>query len=107
METNIDERLVKWDSILKEIVVDVKELNKDLHEGIKYILGAGILATALGIVVLFFTIRYTTIQDPLLWVLLAFTTGSTLIMGFYNIHKYFLLKRKYSRLIELEMNLTG
>ena len=31
MEPNIDDKLIKWNSILKELVVDVKELNKDLQ----------------------------------------------------------------------------
>jgi hypothetical protein len=105
MEPNIDDRLVKWDSILRELVVDVRELNRDLQESIRYVGGAGVLVIALGLMVLLFTIRYATIQDPLLWAILALTTGSTLIVGFFNIHKYLLLRGKYSRLNELQREL--
>ncbi len=35
MEPNIDDKLIKWNSILKELVVDVKELNKDLQDSIR------------------------------------------------------------------------
>lgn len=35
MELNIDDKLIKWNSILKELVVDVKELNKDLQDSIR------------------------------------------------------------------------
>jgi hypothetical protein len=107
MEPNIDERLVKWDRILRELVVDVRELNRDLQESIRYVGGAGVLVIALGLMVLLFTIRYATIQDPLLWAILALTTGSTLVVGFLNIHKYLLLRWKYSRLSELERELKG
>jgi hypothetical protein len=107
MESNIDERLIKWDSILKELVVDVRELNRDLQESIRYVGAAGVVVIALGLMVLLFTLRYATIQDPLLWAILALTTGSTLVVGFYNIHRYLLLRYKYSRLSELERGLGG
>jgi hypothetical protein len=107
MEPNIDDRLVKWDSILRELVVDVRELNRDLQESIRYVGGAGVLVIAMGLMVLLFTIRYATIQDPFLWAILALTTGSTLVVGFFNIHKYLLLRWKYSRLNELERELKG
>ena len=35
MEPNIDDKLIKWNSTLKELVVDVKELNKDLQDSIR------------------------------------------------------------------------
>lgn len=107
MESNIDERLVKWDSILRELVVDVKELNGDLQESIKYVGGAGVVVIALGLTVLLFVIRYSTIQDPLLWVILALITALNLTVGFFNIHKYLLLRSKYSRLNQLQRELEG
>ena len=107
MESNVDEMLVKWDSILKELVVDVRELNRDLQESIKYVGGSGVVVIALGLMVLLFTLKYATIRDPLLWAALAVTTGSTLVVGFYNIHKYLLLRWKYARLSELERELRG
>ena len=106
-KNNVDERLVKWDSILRELVVDVRELNRDLQESIRYVGGAGVVVISLGLMVLFFTIRYATIQDPLLWAILALTTGSTFVVGFFNIHKYLLLRWKYSRLSDLERELKG
>jgi uncharacterized membrane protein HdeD (DUF308 family) len=107
LEPNIDERLVKWDSILRELVVDVRELNRDLQESIRYVGGAGVLVIALGLMVLLFTIRYATIQDPLLWAILALTTGVNLVVGFFNIHRYLLLRSKYSRLNELRTELEA
>ncbi len=35
MDPNIDDKLIKWNSILKELFVDVKELNKDLQDSIR------------------------------------------------------------------------
>ncbi|MHA1227164.1 MAG: hypothetical protein ACTSPV_10525 [Candidatus Hodarchaeales archaeon] len=107
MEQDIDERLVKWDSILRELVVDVRELNRDLQESIRYVGGAGVVVIALGLTVLFFVIRYATVQDPLLWAILALTTGLNLVVGLFNVHRYLLLRRKYSRLNELQRELEG
>ncbi len=107
MESNIDERLIKWESILNELVVDVKELNRDLQESIRYVGGAGVLVIFLGLMVLFFAIRYATVQDPVYWAILALTTGLTLIVGFYNLHRYLLLRGKYSRLNELQRELES
>jgi uncharacterized membrane protein HdeD (DUF308 family) len=107
MEPNIDERLVKWNSILRELVVDVRELNRDLQESIRYVGGAGVLVISLGLMVLFFTVRYASVQDPVYWAILALTTGLNLVVGFFNIHRYLLLRGKYSRLNELQRELEG
>lgn len=107
MESNIDERLVKWDGILRELVVDVTELNRDLQESIRYVGGAGVVVIALGLTVLFYTTRYATVRDPLYWAILALTTGSNFVVGLFNIHRYLLLRRKYSRLNELQRELEA
>jgi hypothetical protein len=105
MEPNIDDRLVKWDSILRELVVDVRELNKDLQDSIRFVGGAGVVLIALGLTVLYYTTKYTVVQGPLFWVILALTTGSNFVVGLFNIHRYLLLRRKYSRLNELQREL--
>lgn len=106
MESNIDDKLVNWDRILKELVVDVDELNKDLQDSIRYIGAAGVLVIALGFTVLFYTTRYGSVSDPLWWVMLALTVGTNFVVGLINIRKYLTLSRKYARLSVLQSQLT-
>jgi hypothetical protein len=47
-ENSVDETLVKWNDIFKHLIVDAKELTKDLLQGINYVLASGILLLAIG-----------------------------------------------------------
>jgi hypothetical protein len=102
MSDDIDERIITWDSILKEVIINSEQLVKDLLEGIKYIAAAGILIIALGSYVLFIGLRYGKTDDPIFLFVMIVVPGSNFLLGLFNLHKYIQLRSKYSRLFDIQ-----
>ena len=108
MEKNdVDEKLMSWNNIFEELLIDVRDLTKDLHSSIGYVGASGVLVIALGLYVLFTFLRYSTIQDPILYVILGLVTGSNFIVGFINIRKFFQLRSKYTSLSKVQRDLKS
>jgi hypothetical protein len=102
MIDDIDERIITWDSILKEVIINSEQLVKDLLEGIKYIAAAGILIIALGSYVLFIGLRYGKTDDPIFLLIMIIVPGSNFLLGLFNLHKYIQLRSRYSRLFDIQ-----
>jgi len=97
MKDVVDEELVKWNDIFKNLIVDAKGLTKDLLQGINYVLGSGILLLAMGFLVVYFVVRNMQMGSD--FVLIGLVVSSPAVsLGLWNIKKYFDLRRKYSRL---------
>ena len=94
----VDEELVRWNDIFKNLIVDAKELTKDLLQGINYVLGSGILLLAMGFLVVYFVV-IRNMQMGSDFVLIGLVVSSpAVLLGLWNIKKYFDLRKKYSRL---------
>ena len=106
-KNDVDERLVRWNEIFDELLIDAGNLSRDLLSGINYVGASGVLVIALGFVVLYYNLRTASLEDPLFWAMLALTSGSNFVLGVHNIMKYFQLKRKYSRLDDMQMRMKG
>jgi len=101
----VDEELVRWNDIFKNLIVDAKELTRDLLQGINYVLGSGILLLAMGFLVVYFVVvRNMQMGSDFVFIGLA-VSSPAVFLGLWNIKKYFDLRRKYSRLYlyQLEM----
>jgi hypothetical protein len=96
-EDALDEELVKWNDIFKNLIVDAKGLTKDLLEGINYVLGTGILSLAMGLLVVYFVVRNMHMGSDFVFIGLV-VSSPAIFLGLWNIKKYFDLRRKYSRL---------
>jgi hypothetical protein len=96
-EDTVDEELVKWNDIFKNLIVDAKGLTKDLLQGINYVLGSGILLLAMGFLVVYFVARNMQMGSDFVLIGLIVSCPAVLL-GLWNIKKYFDLRRKYSRL---------
>ena len=96
-EDVVDEELVKWNDIFKNLIVDAKGLTKDLLQGINYVLGSGILLLAMGFLVVYFVVRNVQMGSDFVFAGLVVSSPAVLL-GLWNIKKYFDLRRKYSRL---------
>jgi uncharacterized BrkB/YihY/UPF0761 family membrane protein len=93
----VDEELVRWNDIFKNLIVDAKELTRDLLQGINYVLGSGILLLAMGFLVVYFVVRNMQMGSDFVFIGLVVSSPAVLL-GLWNIKKYFDLRRKYSRL---------
>lgn len=107
VKNDVDERLTRWNEIFDELLIDAGNLSRDLLSGINYVGASGVLVIALGFVVLYYNIRTASLEDPLFWVMLALTVGSNFVLGLYNIMKFLQLKRKYSRLSDMQVRMKG
>ena len=97
-ENSVDENLVKWNDIFKNLIVDAKELTKDLLQGINYVLGSGVLLLAIGFMnVYFIVVRNLQMGPDFVFVGLV-VSSPAIFLGLWNIKKYFDLRKKYSRL---------
>jgi len=97
-EEAVDKELVRWNDIFKNLIVDAKELTKDLLQGINYVLGSGILLLAMGFLTIYFVV-IRNVQMGSDFVLIGLVVSSpAVILGLWNIKKYFDLRKKYSRL---------
>ena len=100
-EDVVDEELVKWNDIFKNLIVDAKGLTKDLLQGINYVLGSGILLLAMGFLVVYFVARNMQMGSD--FVLIGLVVSSpAVLLGLWNIKKYFDLRKKYSRLFSCQ-----
>jgi membrane-bound ClpP family serine protease len=106
-KNHIDDQLISWDRIFKELLMNAQELTRDLLTGVSYVGASGVVMLALGVAVLFFLLRYATITDPVYWGLVSLTAGSTCIVGALTLVKFLQLRRKYTRLYRAQQELTG
>ena len=102
---SIDEELVTWNKILEEIRGDSELLIKDLLEGVRYVAAAGVLVIVLGLYVLFLSLRYGNLDDPVFILGMILAPGSNFVVGAYNLNKYIQLRSRYNRLFELQKKL--
>ena len=94
----MDEELVRWNDIFKNLIVDAKELTRDLLQGINYVLGSGILLLAMGFLVVYFVVvRNMQMGSDFVFIGLA-VSSPAVVLGLWNIKKYVDLRKKYSRL---------
>ena len=105
-KNHIDDKLITWNHIFKELLINAQELTQDLFTGVSYVGASGVVLLALGIVVLFFLLRYATVTDPIYWGLVSLTTGSTCIIGSVTLIKFLQLRRKYARLYQAQQELA-
>jgi hypothetical protein len=97
-EDAVDEELVKWNDIFKNLIVDAKELTGDLLQGINYVLGSGILLLAMSFLVVYFVVvRNMQMGSDFVFIGLV-VSSPAFLLGLWNIKKYFDLRKKYSRL---------
>jgi len=107
VKNDVDERLARWNEIFDELLIDAGNLSRDLLSGINYVGASGVLVIALGFVVLYYNLRTASLEDPLFWIMLALTSGSNFVLGVFNINKYLQLKRKYSKLSDMQLTMKG
>jgi uncharacterized BrkB/YihY/UPF0761 family membrane protein len=106
-ENSVDETLVKWNDIFKHLIVDAKELTKDLLQGINYVLASGILLLAIGFMNIYFiVIRNLQMGSDFVFIGLA-VSSPAIFLGLWNIKKYFDLRKKYSRLYLVQQEMAS
>jgi len=95
------EKINQLNEIFEDLVSDASELIKDLHWGVKTYLFYGLIMILFGVETLVSNIEL--LQERLYIPL--FVAGCLLFAGAAQIIQYFRLRKKYSRLFELQASL--
>jgi len=107
-EPDVDEKLIKWNDVFQELLIDSKTLIKDLSEGINYIaISAGILfAIGLAALVLGFDrgIRAEEIKYIAAGFIILSVTSFNAAIQF---RKWYTLRKRYARLKSLQEKIAA
>jgi len=96
---DVDEKLIKWNDIFEELLIDAKTLIKDLSEGINYIAASAVIIIALGGAALAVGLD----RGGSKWIAVGFMIFCICSFnGAISLRKWFKLKNRYNRLQSLE-----
>ena len=96
---DVDEKLVKWNDIFEELLIDAKTLIKDLSEGINHIAISAIIVTMIGGAALIVGLdrgesKYVAVGF-MIFCICSFN-------GAMSLRKWYKLRSRYSRLQSLQ-----
>ncbi len=98
-EKDVDEKLIKWNDIFEELLIDAKTLTKDLSEGINYIAISALIIMLIGGAALVVGLD----RGGSKWVAVGFMIFCICsINGALNLRKWYKLKNRYNRLQSLQ-----
>ena len=104
--SDVDKKLLKWNNIFEEMIVDARVLTKDLLEGVNYVGGSGVVMIALGLVFLMYNVGQFWRGD-LFTASVLLCTGIDVIIGLWNILKFLQLRKKYRKLYSLQTEMDS
>lgn len=106
-EKSVDEKLVNWNNIFEELVVDVQVLIKDLSESINYVvISAGILF-AIGLAALAIGFDRGIRAEEIKYIAAGFIILSvTSFNAVINFRKWYKLRKRYARLKSLQKQIA-
>jgi hypothetical protein len=98
-EKDVDEKLINWNSIFEELVIDVKTLIRDLSESINYIAVSALIAMLMGVAALAIGInRVETKYVAAGLIIFSILAGN----GFMTLRKWHTMRKRYDRLKSLQ-----
>jgi len=106
MENNdVDEKLIKWNDIFEELVIDVNTILKDLSESINYIAIFGALLILLGGANVATALLLGRDSKIIAYSVIIFITCT--VSGVTQLQKWYGLKLKYNRLNDLQREMES
>jgi len=104
---DVDEKLVKWNDIFQELLIDSRTLIKDLAEGINYIAISAIILVAIGFAALLIGLDRGMRADEMKYVAAGFMIFSiTSFNAAITFRKWYTLKRRYTKLQSLHKQIA-
>ncbi len=103
---DVDNKLLKWNDIFEELIVDARMLTKDLLQGVNYVGASGVVMIALGLVFLMYNIGQFWRGGLFIGIVLL-STGVDVIIGLWNILKFLQLRKRYRKLYALQTEMDS
>ena len=104
-EKDVDEKLIKWNDIFEELVIDVNTIIKDLSESINYIAIFGVLLILLGGANVATALLLGRDSKIIAYTVIVFIVCT--VNGIIQLQKWYGLKLKYNRLNDLQREMES
>ena len=107
-EKDVDEKLIKWNDIFHELVIDAKTLTKDLSEGINYIAYSAIIVMLMGLAALIIGLDRGIRLGETRYVVFGFLIfGMLSFNAAWTLRKWHTLKIRYAKLQSLQRKMES
>jgi hypothetical protein len=107
-EKDVDEKLIKWNDIFEELLIDSKTLIRDLSEGINYIAISALILVSIGCAALIIGLDRGMRAEEIKYVaagLIIFCITS--FNGAITFRKWYTLKKRYTHLQSLQKQIAN
>jgi len=105
--TDVDEKLIKWNDIFQELLIDSKTLIKDLSEGINYVAISALILVGIGFAALIIGLDRGIRTEEIKYIAAGFIIFCiTSFNAAITFRKWYTLKRRYKKLQSLQKQVT-
>ena len=102
-ENDVDKKLINWNDIFEELVIDAKTLINDLSEGINYIAISAFILMSIGLAALVIGLDRGMRAEEAKYIVAGFIIfGITSFNAAMTLRKWHKLKKRYDRLKSLQ-----
>ena len=102
-EPDVDEKLIKWNDVFQELLIDSKTLIKDLSEGINYIAISALILVGIGLAALVIGFDRGIRAEEIKYIAAGFIILSvTSFNAAIQFRKWYTLRKRYARLKSLQ-----
>jgi hypothetical protein len=102
-EPDVDEKLIKWNDVFQELLIDSKTLIKDLSEGINYIAISALILVGIGLAALVIGFDRGIRAEEIKYIASGFIILSvTSFNAAIQFRKWYTLRKRYARLKSLQ-----
>ena len=106
-EPDVDEKLIKWNDVFQELLIDSKTLIKDLSEGINYIAISALILVGIGLAALVIGFDRGIRAEEIKYIASGFIILSvTSVNAVINFRKWYKLRKRYARLKSLQKQIA-
>ena len=106
-ETDVDEKLINWNNVFQELLIDSKTLIKDLSEGINYIAISALILVGIGFAALVIGFDRGIRAEEIKYIAAGFIILSvTSFNAVINFRKWYKLRKRYARLKSLQKQIA-
>jgi len=106
-EKNVDEKLIKWNDVFEELLIDAKTLIKDLSESVNYIAISALILVGIGCAALIIGLDRGIRTEEMKYIASGFIIFCiTCFNGAITFRKWYALRRRYAHLKSLQRQIS-
>ena len=107
-ETDVDKKLINWNDVFQELLIDSKTLIKDLSEGINYIAISALILVGIGLAALVIGFDRGIRAEEIKYIAAGFIILSvTSFNAAIQFRKWYKLRKRYARLKSLQEQIAA